>query len=70
MIAHIDIRGFIVKNVIDFDEVGGFQIVLEEDMVKHVSRDKIREMLATRGHESFDLILDKILDEVYKKSDG
>lgn len=65
MIAYINIRGFI-----DFDEAGGFRIALEEDMVKHLSRDRIREMLTKAGHESFDLILDKILDEVYKKSDG
>lgn len=70
MIAHINIRGFIAKNVIDLAEVGGFRIALEEDTVKYLSRDKIREMLTKHGHESFDMILDKILDEVYKKNDG
>jgi|CXWL01.1.fsa_nt_gi hypothetical protein len=64
-IGHINIRGFIVKNVIDFDEVGGFRICLEEDMIKYLSRDKVREMMSKQGHKSFDVILDKMLDIIF-----
>lgn len=67
ILAHITMRGFINKNVIDFDEVGGFRILLEENMVKYLSRDEIREKLIRVGHDSFDRILDEILDSVFAK---
>lgn len=67
--AHITIRGFINKDIIDFDEVGGIRICLEEDMIKYLSRDKIREMLTKAGHDSFDRILNEILDSVLEKID-
>lgn len=67
-IGHINIHGFIVKNVIDFDEVGGVRISLQEDMIKYLSRDKVREMMSKQGHESFDIILDKMLDMVFSEA--
>ena len=68
-IAHINIRGFVIKNVIDFDEVGGFRIQVTGGMVRYLSRDKIREMLVNELHKAGEIILDAVLNKVFENRD-
>lgn len=65
-LAFIRIHGFIIKNVIDFDEVGGFHIDIDDDMVKYLNKDKMGEILNNRIHEASKIVVDEMLDRIFE----